>query len=56
MVELDGWRQGPEKEDRAASGQKDTSCVTAPRQKHQFECFCDCHSVSASMCKHILRY
>ena len=56
MVELDGWRQGPEKEDRAASRQKDTSCVTAPRQKHQLECFCDCHSVSASMCKHILRY
>lgn len=49
MVEMDGWRQGPEKEDRAASRQKDTSCVTAPRQSLRF-------SVSASMCKHISRY
>lgn len=36
------WRQGQEKEDRAASRQKGLSCVTSPRLKHQLQCFCDC--------------
>lgn len=55
MVELDGLEAGAEERRQSSIRTERYIEHHSPRQKRQLGCCCHCHSVSAGMCRHVLR-